>query len=61
MNKLFKQTLLAAVTTTVVVAAQAETTMIIVSWGGAYTKSQQRAYHQPYMESEEHTSELQSP
>lgn len=50
MNKIFKQTLLAAVTTTVVVAAQAETTMVIVSWGGAYTKSQQRAYHQPYMD-----------
>jgi putative spermidine/putrescine transport system substrate-binding protein len=49
MNKIFKQTLLAAVTTTVVVAAQAETTMVIVSWGGAYTKSQQRAYHDPYM------------
>ena len=50
MNKIFKQTLLAAVASTVVVAAQAETTMIIVSWGGAYTKSQQRAYHQPYMD-----------
>jgi putative spermidine/putrescine transport system substrate-binding protein len=50
MNKIFKQALLAAVTTTVVVAAQAETTMVIVSWGGAYTKSQQRAYHQPYMD-----------
>jgi putative spermidine/putrescine transport system substrate-binding protein len=50
MNKIFKQALLAAVTTTVVVAAQAEITMVIVSWGGAYTKSQQRAYHQPYMD-----------
>jgi putative spermidine/putrescine transport system substrate-binding protein len=50
MNKIFKQTLLAAATTTIVVAAQAETTMVIVSWGGAYTKSQQRAYHQPYMD-----------
>ena len=50
MNKIFKQALLAAVTTTVVVTAQAEITMVIVSWGGAYTKSQQRAYHQPYMD-----------
>jgi len=50
MNKIFKQALLAAVATTVVVAAQAETTLVIVSWGGAYTKSQQRAYHQPYMD-----------
>jgi putative spermidine/putrescine transport system substrate-binding protein len=33
----------------VVVTAQAETTMVVVSWGGAYTKSQQRAYHEPYM------------
>jgi putative spermidine/putrescine transport system substrate-binding protein len=49
MKKIFKQTLLAAAATTMVVAAQAETTLVIVSWGGAYTKSQQRAYHEPYM------------
>mgnify|MGYP003571041635 FL=1 len=30
--------------------ASAETTLTIVSWGGAYTESQQKAYHQPYME-----------
>ncbi len=29
--------------------AQAETEMVIVSWGGAYTKSQTKAYHEPYM------------
>lgn len=29
--------------------AAAETTLTIVSWGGAYTASQQRAYHDPYM------------
>ena len=23
--------------------------MVVVSWGGAYTKSQQKAYHEPYM------------
>jgi putative spermidine/putrescine transport system substrate-binding protein len=50
MNKFFKQTLLVVASTTIVVAAQAETTMVIVSWGGAYTASQQRAYHQPYMD-----------
>ena len=27
----------------------AETTLTIVSWGGAYSKSQQKAYHDPYM------------
>ncbi len=49
MNKIFKQALLAVATTTFVVAAHAEITMVIVSWGGAYTSSQQRAYHEPYM------------
>ena len=29
--------------------AQAETTLVVVSWGGAYTASQQKAYHEPYM------------
>lgn len=29
--------------------AQAETDMVVVSWGGAYTKSQTKAYHEPYM------------
>ena len=36
----------ASVTTT---TAQAETEMVVVSWGGAYTKSQNEAYHKPYM------------
>jgi len=49
MNMIFKQTLLAAATTTFVVAALADKPMVIVSWGGAYTASQQRAYHEPYM------------
>jgi len=30
--------------------AQAEETLTIVSWGGAYTMSQVKAYHEPYME-----------
>ncbi len=33
-----------------VTAAQAaDTTLTVVSWGGAYTASQQKAYHAPYM------------
>ena len=30
-------------------AAQAQTELVVVSWGGAYTASQQNAYHAPYM------------
>lgn len=30
--------------------------MTIVSWGGAYTESQQRAYHDPYMEANPHVT-----
>ena len=29
--------------------ANADTNLVVVSWGGAYTKSQQLAYHEPYM------------
>ena len=29
--------------------AQAQTELVVVSWGGAYTASQQKAYHEPYM------------
>jgi putative spermidine/putrescine transport system substrate-binding protein len=50
MNKIFKQTLLATAGLGLVATAQADITMVVVSWGGAYTKSQQRAYHQPYMD-----------
>ena len=32
-------------------AAQAQTELVMVSWGGAYTASQQKAYHEPYMAS----------
>ena len=32
-----------------VTTAQAETEMVVVSWGGAYTKSQNEAYSKPYM------------
>jgi len=30
--------------------------LTIVSWGGAYTESQQRAYHEPYMELNPHVT-----
>ena len=30
-------------------AAQAQTELVVVSWGGAYSASQQKAYHDPYM------------
>jgi putative spermidine/putrescine transport system substrate-binding protein len=30
-------------------AARADTDLTIVSWGGAYSESQERAYHEPYM------------
>ena len=52
MKKVFKQTLMAstiAVAAAGVNTASAETELVIVSWGGAYTKSQQNAYHDPYM------------
>ena len=46
--KLFAATLIAA---SVVAAApaMAQTELVVVSWGGAYTASQQKAYHEPYM------------
>ncbi len=51
--KVTKQVLLTAATafafTTVAATAQAETELVVVSWGGAYTVSQQKAYHEPYM------------
>ncbi len=49
MNKTLKQTLLATAAFGLVNAAHAETELVIVSWGGAYTASQQNAYHEPYM------------
>ncbi|MCC5959898.1 MAG: ABC transporter substrate-binding protein [Rhodobacteraceae bacterium] len=37
-------------------AAQDPVSLTIVSWGGAYTASQQRAYHEPYMEANPHVT-----
>ena len=50
MNKILKQLLIVfmAVAFTGGIAI-AETELVIVSWGGAYTASQQKAYHEPYM------------
>lgn len=51
--KSFKSALIAAAVASVaagaVTSAQAETELVVVSWGGAYSASQQGAYHDPYM------------
>jgi len=52
MKKIYTHTLIAAAiaaTTATANIAVAETELVIVSWGGAYTASQQKAYHNPYM------------
>ena len=54
MKKLLKRSIVAsavaAASISMTSVAQAEDTFTIVSWGGAYTKSQQRAYHEPWTE-----------
>jgi putative spermidine/putrescine transport system substrate-binding protein len=51
--KSFKSALIAAAVAGVaagaVTSAQADTELVVVSWGGAYSASQQGAYHDPYM------------
>jgi len=49
MKKLFTQTLLAAAVATTAVSTAAAKDLVFVSWGGAYTASQQKAYHEPWM------------
>lgn len=49
MKTLIKCTIATAILAASVTSVQAETEMVIVSWGGAYTKSQNEAYHKPYM------------
>ncbi|MEM7223969.1 MAG: extracellular solute-binding protein [Pseudomonadota bacterium] len=44
----------AAIGLTGAVFAQDATDLVVVSWGGAYTASQQKAYHQPYMDANPH-------
>ena len=46
----FTKTLLATTALTVAAGAVAAQEMTIVSWGGAYSKSQLKAYHEPYSE-----------
>ena len=51
MKKYLKRTMFIITALTWLTAvASAETTLVIVSWGGAYTASQQKAYHDPYMQ-----------
>ncbi len=54
MKSLLKQTCmgiagLASLGLAAAAPAQADTELVVVSWGGAYTASQQKAYHEPYM------------
>jgi putative spermidine/putrescine transport system substrate-binding protein len=50
MNKVMKQMLIAIMLVAFTGGISfAETELVIVSWGGAYTASQQKAYHEPYM------------
>ncbi len=52
MKQIYKQLILASAVATAsagVSVATAATDLVVVSWGGAYTKSQQLAYHEPWM------------
>ena len=49
MKTFLKCSLATAILAATVSTAQAETELVVVSWGGAYTKSQQKAYSNPFM------------
>ena len=49
MKLMRKQALLAAAVTLTSASAAMAADLVVVSWGGAYTASQQKAYHEPYM------------
>jgi len=49
MKTLFTRTLIASAISMSVAGAATAKDMVVVSWGGAYTASQQKAYHEPYM------------
>ncbi len=50
MNNFMRNMMATAVIATFGFAGQAMSTeLVVVSWGGAYTASQQNAYHAPYM------------
>ncbi|MDH3376052.1 MAG: ABC transporter substrate-binding protein [Gammaproteobacteria bacterium] len=48
-NLLTSATIAAAIGFGAASTAYAETELVVVSWGGAYSASQQKAYHEPYM------------
>ena len=49
MNTRFKRTLTAVAVSMGITGTAVAQDMVVVSWGGAYTASQQKAYHEPYM------------
>ena len=49
MNTRFRTTLIAAAVSASVTGTAVAKDLVVVSWGGAYTSSQQNAYHAPYM------------
>ena len=49
MRKLFTQTLLATAVAAAGITTASAKDLVFVSWGGAYTNSQQKAYHEPWM------------
>ncbi len=53
MKTLFTRTLIASAISMSVAGAATAKDMVVVSWGGAYTASQQKAYHEPYMAANE--------
>ena len=49
MKTLIKSTVIATAALMVTAGTASATDLVFVSWGGAYTASQQSAYHEPYM------------
>lgn len=49
MKTILTRTLIASAISMSVAGAATAQDMVVVSWGGAYTASQQKAYHEPYM------------
>ena len=54
MSSIIKNAVVASAMTTLVVGAASAADLTVVSWGGAYTKSQVEAYHKPWMASTGH-------
>ena len=49
MKTLFRHSLIAVAVTAAAMGTASAKDLVVVSWGGAYTASQQKAYHDPYM------------